>query len=90
MNKYYTSPEREIDLHGYTKVEAEIALLEFLGNCENDRCSMVRIITGKGLHSKNFEGVLGEHVRNFLHKEGYNFKDAKINDGGSGAIIVNL
>ena len=47
----------------------------------------IRIITGKGIHSKN-GSVIREFVKEYLFKRNIHFTQAKIQDGGEGAIEV--
>ena len=90
INKYLEPIDVEIDLHGFTKTEAIQELMVFLKDCASCEYERVRIITGKGLHSKNGEGVLKNCVEDFLNENNYRFSNAKINEGGDGAIIVYL
>lgn len=90
QNKYLEKIEAEIDLHGFTKEEAKIALENFLSEAENKRCKKVRIITGKGLHSENGRGILNQYVRKALDSKGLKYSDAKLYQGGSGAIEVRM
>ena len=89
-NKYLQNLQDEIDLHGLTREEARVSLLNFLENAKNKKYNRVRVITGKGLHSENGQSVLGGYIRNLLEKEGLNYSAAKICDGGSGAIDVQM
>ncbi len=58
--KDYPSPQRELDLHGNTGREAMFELENFINRCIAHRVLTVRVITGKGLHSKHFKSVLPE------------------------------
>lgn len=89
-NKYLEIPQSEIDLHGFTKEEAKIALGDFLSDAESKKYKKVRIITGKGLHSASGQGVLNEYIKKAFFEKGLKYSDAKINEGGSGAIDVEL
>lgn len=89
-NKYLQDSQAELDLHGLTKEEARIEILIFLDEVNNKGYDNVRIITGKGIHSKNNKGVLKEYVQSVLDEECLKYCDAKINDGGSGALDVKL
>ena len=80
----------ELDLHAFTKREAEIELYDFLEKAYDLGFRKVRIITGKGLNSENKESVLKPFVQDILKKEKLKFRDAKMNEGGSGAIEVLL
>ncbi len=63
---------------------------DFLKESEKKGFSRVRIIVGKGTHSAKGEGVLGNMVKSYLNKEGYGYTYAKIQDGGEGAIEVQV
>jgi DNA-nicking Smr family endonuclease len=89
-NKYLQAAQAEIDLHGLTRAEAQEAFGCFLENARNKKYGRIRIITGKGLHSENGQSVLNGCVKNILEKEGLKYSDAKLYDGGSGAIDVQL
>ncbi len=85
MNKYLRTPSKIIDLHGHTTSEAKIALDELLKSNE----SYVRIIVGKGNHSK--EGpVLRDFVKKYFLSKNIHFNQSKISDGGEGALEVFL
>ena len=90
VNKYAQIIEDELDLHGYTQQETKDLVVEFLDNARHNEFEQVRIITGKGLHSSDGQGVLKELVESILRKKNVNFQEAKINEGGSGAININL
>jgi DNA-nicking Smr family endonuclease len=89
-NKYEQIAERELDLHGYTTIEADSMLREFLEDALESRCTVVRIITGKGRHSHDGVPVIKNFVINFLTHNGYHFRYAKLQHGGDGAIDVLL
>ncbi len=89
-NKNYINPEAVLDLHGFTKKEAEEAFFEFLDESQEKGFKKIKIITGQGWHNKDFQSVLKPFVEEILNKEGYPYSDAKINDGGRGALIVDL
>lgn len=80
----------ELDLHMLTRVQAEPELYEFLDRSHFLGFYKVRIITGKGLNSENRQSVLKPFVQEILKKEKLRFRDAKINEGGAGAIDVWL
>jgi DNA-nicking Smr family endonuclease len=73
-----------------TRVQAESELYEFLDRSHSLGFYKVRIITGKGLNSENKQSVLKPFVQEILKKEKLRFRDAKINEGGAGAIDVWL
>jgi len=80
-----------LDLHGMTKVEAEIALGSFFRTVENDGSRKVLIVHGKGLHSAS-EPVLGEFVRTWLERRSSAGRTghADAANGGKGATWVVL
>ena len=85
-NKYAQIAQAELDLHQMTRLEAEAALKDFLEASTKAKHALVCIVTGKGLHSKTGP-VLGEAIRLYLDKHGYEYKNAKLNEG---AIEVRL
>ena len=89
-NKYLQDVQLELDLHGFTKQEARSEVLNFLNEAKSSGNSKVRIITGKGLHSEYNRGVLKECVESILEEEYFEYCDAKINEGGSGALDVKI
>jgi len=84
--------QAELDLHGLTKHEAKIELVNFLFECRHRGIRCIRIIHGKGLRSKNREPVLKIHVRHWLMQrdEVLAFVQARPVDGGGGAVMVLL
>jgi DNA-nicking Smr family endonuclease len=82
----------ELDLHGFTSVEARQLLVEFLNHCLHRGMRCVRVIHGKGLRSKNREPVLKRKVAHWLmqRQEILAFCQARRADGGSGAVVVLL
>jgi DNA-nicking Smr family endonuclease len=90
QNKYEQRIDAELDLHGYTQSEARSLLDEFLDEAAAEGYGRVRIVTGKGLHSPDGVGVIKELTETILSQAGHRFVEAKMNDGGSGALIVTL
>ena len=45
----------EIDLHGYTLEEANKKMSDYINECYENNISVINVITGKGLRSKNKE-----------------------------------
>ena len=94
----------KFDLHGFTLDEANIKVKEILQYCIKNRFRELLLITGKGMHSKNEEdayvskdlGKLKYSVPEFiktntdLNKLIISISDAKMKDGGEGAIIIKL
>ncbi len=95
---------KKIDLHGYTIEEANKAVEKFIQKCFEENFTKIIVITGKGLRSKNIENpylskdlsILKYSVPEFIEKNKnltkiiIETKDAKIEDGGSGAFYVYL
>ncbi len=90
QNKYLQTVQMELDLHGLTKEESREEVLDLLNEANLKEYDKIRIITGKGLHSKHNKGVLKEYVQSILDEKGLEYCDAKINEGGVGAINVEL
>jgi DNA-nicking Smr family endonuclease len=87
-------PQKELDLHGCNSREAESRIESFIQACHHERLVMMRIITGKGLHSSGAP-VLPDVAEHKL----YDLKEKKIiksfywekkYKSTSGAIIVLL
>jgi DNA-nicking Smr family endonuclease len=49
--KRYPPPEKDLDLHGFTALGAQLKARSFLTTCKLQGYFTVRIIVGKGLHS---------------------------------------
>lgn len=90
MNKYATKIDDTLDLHGFTRDEAKIAVENFLKLSKKNNYKKIRIITGKGIHSENAGGILKDYIKQLLDRAGLAYANAKINEGGEGAIDVNL
>ena len=64
----------EIDLHGYTLEGANKKMTKYINECYENNISVINLITGKGLRSKNEEnpysstdlGILKHSVPNFI------------------------
>jgi len=95
---------RSIDLHGYTLEEANKSIEEFITKSYREKINKLIVVTGKGIHSQNEKdpyvskdlSILKYSVPEFisnnknLMKIIYEMKDAKIEDGGSGAFYIFL
>ena len=95
---------RLIDLHGYTLEQAHSKIEKFIKKSYIEKVSKIIVITGKGLHSQNKDNpyvskdlsILKVSVPEFiLNNESLNkmileIKEAKIEDGGSGAFYIYL
>lgn len=89
MNKYEQTVDAELDLHGYTADEARMEINDFLEEGREKGWHRVRIVVGKGLHSKHGP-VLPYRVQACLREHGLEWKPAKLEFGGEGAYEVNL
>ena len=95
---------KSIDLHGYTLDEANKVIEEFIYKSYEEKVNKLIIITGKGLHSENEKNpyvsnklsILKYSVPEFIFQNKNlmkiitEIKDAKIEDGGSGAFYIYL
>jgi len=83
--------DKVIDLHGYTKDNALKILMNSLANAKGKKLHML-VITGKGNHSENNDGILRQAVRVYLEKVGKiyitDYKTASPKDGGDGAFEI--
>ena len=69
-----TKKHVEIDLHGYTLEEANKKMSDYINECYENNISVINVITGKGLRSKNKEnpysstdlGILKHSVPNYI------------------------
>jgi DNA-nicking Smr family endonuclease len=91
----YLEVDDECDLHGYTSREAEREVLRFVGSCQRDGKRWVRIIVGKGLHSKDGKATLRDRVVATLSRGGaaryvLAFRTSPRRLGGTGALSVRL
>ncbi len=104
FNKKINLKTKTIDLHGYTLVEANKIIENFINQAFLEKINKIVVITGKGLHSnnekdpyvsKNF-GILKYSVPEFISKNESlmsvinEIAEAKIDDGGSGAFYIYL
>ena len=94
---------KRLDLHGYTIEEANKAVEQFINKCFDESVTKIIIITGKGLRSKSVANpylskdlsILKYSVPEFidsnkdLMKMIIEITDAKIEDGGSGALYLS-
>ncbi|MGB5247903.1 MAG: Smr/MutS family protein [Woeseia sp.] len=84
--------QAEIDLHGMTASEAEVALRDFINASLQSHYRCVRVIHGKGLGSGLGGPVLKVRVNRWLRRwrEVLAFVSARQVDGGAGAVYVLL
>lgn len=82
----------ELDLHGMTAAEAQLALQDFIGDACLRGFSCVRIVHGKGLGSGERGPVLKRKVASLLRRwqPVLAFVSARQVDGGTGAVYVLL
>ena len=93
---------RSIDLHGSTLEEANKIIQNFISKAYKDKVSKLIVVTGKGIHSNKEAdpyvskdlSILKHSVPEFIKKNEnlmnliLEIKDAKIEDGGSGAFYI--
>ena len=98
------SKVKSIDLHGYTLEKANNAVEQFIFKAFEEGVSKLIVVTGKGIHSDVEKNpyvskdlsILKYSVPEFIHKNQnlknliYDIKDAKIEDGGTGAFYIYL
>ena len=92
------------DLHGFTLDQANKQVREIILSCIEKKYKEILLITGKGKHSTNDKdiykskdlGRLKYSVPEFINSDQelssliVSIRDAKIKDGGEGAIIIKL
>jgi len=104
LKKHSSIKTRSIDLHGHTLDDANKVINDFIENCYEEKVNKIIVVTGKGLHSENEKNPyvskdlsilkysIPEYISN--NKNLMNIineiKDAKIEDGGSGAFYIFL
>ena len=95
---------RSIDLHGYTLEEANKTIESLIIKSFQENINKLIVVTGKGIHSQNEKdpyvskdlSILKYSVPEFITNNNnlmkiiYEMKDAKIEDGGSGAFYIFL
>ena len=95
---------KTIDLHGFSLENANRTIDEFINRCFKANVSKITVITGKGLRSNNINNpyvsknlsILKNSVPEFIKSNSYlmkkikNIKEAKAEDGGSGAFDIFL
>jgi len=95
---------KTIDLHGLSLENANKTIDEFINRCFEAKVSKITVITGKGLRSNNIDNpyvskdlsILKNSVPEFIKsnsdliKKIKSIKEAKIEDGGSGAFDIFL
>jgi DNA-nicking Smr family endonuclease len=84
--------ERDLDLHGLNRAQAQLAVARFLAECQQRDFRCVRIVHGKGNGSPNSGPVLKRLLDSWLRRrrDVLAYVSARPVDGGSGAIYVLL
>ena len=104
LKKIYRQKVRSIDLHGYTLDQANQKISNFISQSYIAGINKLIVVTGKGLHSENEKNpyvskdlsILKHSVPEFIKNDKnlmnkiYEFSEAKIEDGGSGAFYIFL
>ena len=104
LKKTYKQKTRSIDLHGYTLDQANQKISDFINQSYLAGINKLIVVTGKGLHSENEKNPyvskdlsilkysVPEYIENnkSLMNKIYEFGEAKIEDGGSGAFYIFL
>jgi len=92
LKKGQYSVGAELDLHGHTRPEAQVALAQFIKHSRENNIRCVRIIHGKGYGSNNQGPKIKPLVNKWLQQrnEILAFCSARPNDGGTGAAYVLL
>jgi len=104
LKKIHRQKVRTIDLHGYTLDEANKKICNFINQNYLAGVNKLIVVTGKGLHSENEKNpyvskdlsILKYSVPEYIKSNKnlmniiYDFGDAKIEDGGSGAFYIFL
>ena len=104
IDKKLTFKTRSIELHGYSLEDANKSIENFIVTSYQEKINKLIVVTGKGIHSQNEKdpyvskdlSILKYSVPEFisnnknLMKIIYEMKDAKIEDGGSGAFYIFL
>ena len=95
---------KSIDLHGYTLDEANKIIESFIKKSYLENINKLIVVTGKGIHSDNEKNpyvskdlsILKYSVPEFISNNKqlmemiHDIRDAKIEDGGSGAFYIHL
>ena len=92
LKKGQFSVGAELDLHGFTRAEAQLEMSRFIKSARERDIRCVRIIHGKGYGSSNKGPKLKPMVNQWLQmrSEILAFCSARPIDGGTGAVYVLL
>ena len=102
--KDFSYIEKIIDLHGYSLDEANKTIEDFINKAFSENINKLVVVTGKGLHSENEKdpyvskdlSILKYSVPEFIKNNSnlmsmiIEVKEAKVEDGGSGAFYIFL
>ncbi|MBL4647917.1 MAG: Smr/MutS family protein [Gammaproteobacteria bacterium] len=86
-------PQAECDLHGFTVVQAQEIIPQFIAQSSHNNLRCIRIIHGKGLSSQTPDAPI---LKNYINQQlrEYHlvlaFCSALPQDGGTGAVYVLL
>lgn len=82
----------ELDLHGMIAIEAKTAIHEFINECALVNVSAIRVIHGKGNHSRHKKPVLKNLIIGWLKKNQFVIAATSTpkNDGSTGAVYILL
>jgi DNA-nicking Smr family endonuclease len=85
-------PQAELDLHGITGDEARKLVSEFLQDSVSKRLQKVRIVHGRGLHSREGRSVLRDVVEELLKNSPLvrAYGNPPPAEGGTGAVWIIL
>ena len=90
FSKEYPKVDSELDLHGRTQEESERFLYNFINSAKIGKLKTIRVITGRGMHSKN-----GPVIQNFverlleIHQRNGKIKKFKIETNG-GSFLIHI
>lgn len=89
------SIQGQIDLHGYSRAEAEIAVEDFIIRMSRLRSCCVKIIHGRGINSPTDKATLKNSLQRLLATRRMSryvvaYASAPFRDGGVGAVYVLL
>ena len=95
LRKGAFSVQAELDLHGLSRKDARLELEGFIEECRRHSRTCVRIVHGKGNHSRDGVPVLKGLVQRWLSHRRLSrqlvaYALARPVDGGAGAIYVLL
>ena len=104
LKKIKSLKTKSIDLHGYTLEQANKLIEAFIIKSYEKKIHKLIVVTGKGLHSENEKNPyvskdlsilkfsIPEYIKNNIElmSKIIEIKDARIEDGGSGAFYIYL